>query len=68
MKVLRLRQGALEITAQAIDLCADADCDGCCSVNLGGDGYLIDIEHHTMARFGSGDGLVEFQVCETPGD
>lgn len=64
MKVLHLRQGGHEITAQAIDICSDADCDGCCTKNLGGDGYLVDIEVNTMARFGAGDGVVEFQVCE----
>lgn len=63
MKVLKLRQGGREIEAQVLDACADSDCDGCCTANLGGDGYLIDIEAHTMARFGSGAGLVEFQVC-----
>jgi hypothetical protein len=64
MKTLRLRQGTREIIVRAIDACSDADCDGCCTANLGGDGHLIDIEKYTMARFGSGDGLVEFQVCD----
>ena len=64
MRVLRLRQGDREIAVQVIDICADADCDGCCTENLGGDGYLIDIEVATMARFGAGAGVVEFQVCE----
>ena len=64
MKTLLLRQGTREVTVRAIDACSDADCDGCCTANLGGDGYLIDIEKYTMGRFGSGDGLVEFQVCD----
>lgn len=64
MRVLRLRQGSADILVQAIDACADADCDGCCTANLGGDGFLIDIEEHTMRRFGSGEGLVQFQICE----
>jgi hypothetical protein len=64
MKVLELRQGARHIRVQVLDLCADADCDGCCTKNLGGDGYLIDLEGATAARFGSGDGVVEFRVCE----
>lgn len=64
LKTLRLRQGNLEITATVYDLCSDADCNGCCTENLGGDGYLIDIEKYTMARFGSGEGTVEFQVCD----
>ena len=64
MKVLELRQGKRRTFVQVIDLCSDADCDGCCTRNLGGDGYLIDLEQATMARFGSGDGVVEFRVCE----
>ena len=64
MKVLELRQGARSIRVQVLDLCADADCDGCCTKNLGGDGYLVDLESATAARFGSGDGVVEFRVCE----
>ena len=62
-KNLRLRQGGREIVVQVLDLCSDTDCAGCCTNNLGGDGYLIDIEKHTMQRFGSGSGMVEFQVC-----
>ena len=63
MKTLNLRQGNKHITAKVYDQCDDADCDGCCSQNLGGDGFLIDIEKYTMQRFGSGSGIVEFQVC-----
>lgn len=63
MRMLRLRQGTQAIDVQVIDICADADCEGCCTANLGGDGFLIDIEAATMARFGSGEGVVEFQVC-----
>lgn len=62
-KSLRLRQGNRELVVEVLDLCSDADCNGCCTNNLGGDGYLIDIEKHTMNRFGSGSGVVEFQVC-----
>lgn len=64
MKTLHLRQGKHEIYAQAVDACADADCNGCCTANLGGDGYLVDIEKYTMQRFGSGEGRVEFQICK----
>ena len=62
-KSLRLRQNGREIIVKVLDLCADSDCNGCCSNNLGGDGYLIDIEKYTMERFGSGSGTVKFQVC-----
>jgi hypothetical protein len=68
MKVLNLRQGGREIKVQVIDICADADCGGCCTANLGGDGFLIDLESATMARFGAGDGVVEFQVCAPASD
>lgn len=62
-KSLRLRQGGREIMVDVLDLCSDSDCNGCCTNNLGGDGYLIDIEKYTMQRFGSGSGAVKFQVC-----
>ncbi|MDU8945952.1 hypothetical protein [Ovoidimarina sediminis] len=62
-KTLRLRQSDREIFVKVLDLCADSDCNGCCTNNLGGDGYLIDIEKYTMERFGSGSGMVKFQVC-----
>ncbi|MFC7518900.1 carbohydrate-binding protein [Herbaspirillum sp. GCM10030257] len=63
-KTLNLRQGSKHIKGDVIDLCSDSDCAGCCTRNLGGDGHLIDIEKHTMKRFGTGSGTVEFQVCE----
>lgn len=62
-KSLRLRQGKREIVVEVLDLCSDSDCNGCCTRNLGGDGHLIDIEKFTQERFGSGAGVVEFQVC-----
>ena len=62
-KSLRLRKSGQEIVVQVLDLCSDSDCNGCCTNNLGGDGYLIDIEKYTMQRFGSGSGEVKFQVC-----
>lgn len=64
MKILRMRQGSREIWGQVLDICADADCRGCCTANLGGDGYLIDLESYTARRFGARDGIVEFQICQ----
>lgn len=69
LKTIKLRQGDNEITATVYDLCSDSDCDGCCTQNLGpvnsdGNRYLIDIESYTMARFGSDEGVVEFQICD----
>lgn len=68
LKQIKLRQGGKEIVATVYDLCSDSDCDGCCTQNLGpinadGARYLIDIESYTKERFGSGDGIVEFQIC-----
>ena len=64
LKSINLRQGNKRITAKVYDACADSDCNGCCTANLAGDGYLIDLEKYTMQRFGSGSGIVEFQVCQ----
>ena len=68
MQNIKLRQGDHEIIATVYDLCSDSDCDGCCTQNLGpvnsdGNRYLIDIEAYTRERFGSGEGIVEFQMC-----
>lgn len=63
LKTINLRQGTKRITATVYDGCSDSDCNGCCTTNLAGDGYLIDLEKYTMQRFGSGSGIVEFQVC-----
>lgn len=63
-KFLQLRQGNRTIVVHALDACSDADCEGCCTANLGANKYLIDIEKFTMQRFGSGEGDVDFRVCE----
>ena len=62
-KTIKLRQGELMIDVIVYDNCNDNDCNGCCSENLGGDGYLIDVEKYTKQRFGTGSGIVEWQVC-----
>jgi hypothetical protein len=62
-KTIRIRQDSREIIATAYDACSDADCDGCCTDNLGDNDFLLDLEKHTEQRFGSGSGTVSFQVC-----
>jgi GH18 family chitinase len=62
-KTLQLRQGDKAINTVVYDMCADADCDGCCTRNLGSEGFLIDIEKYTMQRFGTGSGTVDWRVC-----
>jgi hypothetical protein len=63
-KTLKIRQGSKEIKATVYDECADIDCNGCCTTNLGSEDFLIDIEKNTMERFGSYYGTVEWQICE----
>jgi hypothetical protein len=62
LKTLRLRQGTKTIDVKVYDECADSDCSGCCTANSKSTGFLIDIESYTAARFGTGDGIVEW-VC-----
>jgi hypothetical protein len=66
LKTLHLRQGSRAIDATVYDLCADSDCSGCCTRNARQNGlsFLIDIEKYTMRRFGSGDGIVEWQCAD----
>lgn len=63
LKTFRLRQAGHTIDAVVYDMCADGDCDGCCTKNAGKLGFLIDIESYTMKRFNNqGDGVVEW-IC-----
>jgi hypothetical protein len=70
LKTLRLRQGDKHIDAVVYDMCADSDCDGCCTQNATQNGlnFLIDIESFSMDRFGTGDGIVEWACldCDQP--
>ena len=53
--------------ATVYDECSDSDCSGCCTANANanGIGFLIDIEKYTMQRFGSGEGIVDWQLCSS---
>lgn len=66
LKTLRLRQGAKQIDVKVYDMCADTDCDGCCTANATENGlnFLIDIEKYTVQRFGSGSGIVEWSCLD----
>jgi hypothetical protein len=64
LKTLRIRQGTLQIDAKVYDMCADSDCNGCCTENCRETGFLIDIEKYTMQRFGSGSGIVEWMCID----
>ncbi len=67
LRTLRLKQGAKRIDVRVFDYCSDSDCDGCCTRNAGGtDGYLVDVESYTRARFGSGSGQVEWTCLDCP--
>jgi hypothetical protein len=64
LKTLRLRSGGKEIDAVVYDMCADSDCDGCCTANSSETGFLIDVEKYTMQRFGVGDGVIEWTCVD----
>lgn len=64
---LCLRSGDATIVVTVIDTCADSDCDGCCTENLGDADALIDLEKYTNERFGVEDGPLEWADLG-PGD
>ena len=64
---LCLRSGDATIVVTVLDTCADSDCDGCCTENLGDAEALIDLEKYTNERFGVEDGPIEWADLG-PGD
>ena len=68
LRTLRLRrEGRAEgntIDVKVYDQCSDADCNGCCTRNARETGFLIDLESHTMQRFGGEDGVVEWTCLD----
>jgi hypothetical protein len=57
---LCLKSGTKTIVVTVLDECADSDCSGCCTQNKGSAEELIDIESFTDARWGVGDGRIEW--------
>lgn len=66
LKRLRLRKNGEEMDVRVYDTCGDSDCDGCCTQNATQNGYstLIDLESYTYARFGQGDGPIEWACLD----
>ena len=64
---LCLRSGDATLVVTVLDTCADSDCDGCCTENLGDADALIDLEKYTNERFGVEDGPIEWADLG-PGD
>lgn len=65
LKTLRLKQKDFLIDAQVVDMCADSDCDGCCTQNANtGGGFLIDLESYGVKRFGLDDGTIEWTCID----
>ena len=65
LKTFRLRKNGYTIDAVVYDMCADDDCEGCCTKNAGKIGFLIDIESYTKARFNNqGSGVVEWTCLD----
>lgn len=67
-KTFRLRQNEKFIDAVVYDMCADSDCDGCCTQNAGNLGFLIDVESYTCERLTGSkegcDGVVEWTCLD----
>lgn len=68
LKTLRLWMEESQIDVTVYDMCADSDCDGCCTKNSEETGFLIDIEKYTMERFGYGSGIVEWACLDCSGE
>jgi hypothetical protein len=64
LKTLRVRSDSNQIDVTVYDVCADSDCDGCCTQNSAETGFLIDLESYTSERFGMEDGIVEFACLD----
>ncbi|HYX38142.1 MAG TPA: glycosyl hydrolase family 18 protein [Oligoflexus sp.] len=64
LKTLRLRHKSAQIDVKVYDMCADSDCNGCCSENRRPTGFLIDLESYTAQRFGLGDGAIEWTCLD----
>ena len=65
LKTLRLRKDGKEIDVTVYDMCADDDCNECCTTNAQPSGYLIDLEKYTAQRFGvPADGEVEWRCLD----
>ncbi len=64
LKTLRLTSGSNQIDVKVYDMCADSDCNGCCTRNLGSAGFLIDIEKYTADRFGVRSGTVKWTCLD----
>ena len=64
LKTLRLRQGTRQIDVKVYDMCADSDCNGCCTQNAAATGFLIDIEKYTAERFGTNSGTVDWNCLD----
>lgn len=63
-KILRIRKGDAQIDAMVYDQCSDDDCDGCCTENCAETGFLIDMEIHTLEKFGEQQGIVEWTCLD----
>jgi hypothetical protein len=57
---LCLKSGSKTLVVTVLDTCADSDCDGCCTQNIGSADELIDVESFTDARWGVDDGPIKW--------
>lgn len=68
LKTLRIKNGSQYIDAKVVDMCADSDCEGCCTENSKNTGFLIDLEKYTRDRFGVEDGTVQWRCLDCSED
>lgn len=66
LKTFRIKKGSKQIDAKVYDMCADSDCDGCCTENSKRTGFLIDLESYGVERSGLEDGVVEWRCLDCP--
>lgn len=52
--IIRNPENGVELEVDPLDTCGNYDCDGCCTKNSKGAGYLIDLEINTAKKFYKG--------------
>lgn len=64
LRTLRIKSGLHSIDAKVYDMCADSDCEGCCTENSKKTGFLIDLESYTVDRLDVEDGIVQWRCLD----
>jgi len=62
-KKIKIKANGKTVKAWIVDTCGDGDCNGCCTENANNDGYLVDMESHTVERYFSNLDAAKGEVC-----